>query len=1256
MAGKKKPQVASDNPAPLRLLSPTYASEDHGDYVEILKRELNKSGVEAPLNIALTGHYGSGKSSVLMETKRALEPSLKVINLSLPSLGVGDGRIPENGNKALDTTNLIQKEIVKQLLYRQKPSDMPASRYSRLDTFHAGRALPAAAGVGVAATAIALLAKVPEKVRDALPTEAWSWVNHNLWWKLAGPIQWSSLLLVFVLTLLAALWAQRLLQQRIRVTELAAGPTKVTLSDSSSSYFDEYLDEIVYFFQTSKTAVVIFEDLDRFKDPHIFETLRELNLLLNNAEQTGKAPIRFVYAIRDSIFEQLDIDSSDEMDEMDESTAALSSDIQSSRPPAKMGHEKRRLTSTNRTKFFDLVVPMVPFISHRTSRDLIRRELKVIPVGQRPQPAVIDIVGAHLTDMRLIKNICNEYEVFRRQILAAGGLEALTPDRLFSSIVYKNLYLLDYENIRHGTSPLDTLYEAYREWVRQHTASARSVERLARARLRRIDAVKSRSEGLGARLQAVLSARHVSNLRTDRIQLILGGNTYVWGDLLTTAFWESYLKGQGPLEIRYQPGYAGDVLAFDKIRTLMGYHLTTDDWTEEDKRRAAEDIIAAEADQRTIQHATMADALFEVDRLFRYQGKECSFADVAEEIFGDSPLVLELLNTGLIDENFTLYVTQFPGQAISASAMNFIIKSVQPDAMDIEYHFGTGEEVESGDIEAVLEAEENRLLGGQSVFNVELFDYLFAKNAGKLDGPIRRLAAAADSDQAFIEAYLTSGKYSEAFVKGLSASWPNIFAYLMGEPSDVLDESLLDAALSGVNSQRSYSLSIEQKAALGKVLPRLATVTTPQPEGRSREIATTIAKMGIGIDLLGKVAQPLREELVKRHRYPVTLGNLRTILGAGDSISLDRIKRAREADVYPHVLDNLGDYLAALDEATKTPSISSSGDFIDVMSDIGEGYVAAMEDVARRASAECVLLDVQEVDASLWPVFAAAHRLALTAQNVASYIAEHGVDSELANWLGTAGVITVDATDPTALAALALKLLNATALGDDVTMKLVRQLDLDPGSIAAKDLKEDAHSLLPALVRLRIVADDEDAYMVLGDDEWPIKEDLISTSEAFPTYMESLELSTKDLFYIATRPVPEGIKDAVVSDLSAFGANLGPKGAEALASRAAAGTGRAPTPDTIVTLATKAGSSASRPILRLLGEHAQTMEIGALKQALSALGEPYDQLTEPGRDRPKVPTTDGTAKVLARLASAGIVSKFVENSKKQVFEVSKRHS
>lgn len=1228
----------------LRSLTPAYVPDQHKDYVEILKVELAKSGPRAPRNIALTGHYGSGKSSVLVETQRVLEEGgVKAINLSLPSLGIGDGRIRKDGDKALDKTNLIQKEIVKQLLYRRKPSDMPASRYSRLDTFQVRRALGAAAGVGVVAAAFALLARVPDSVRDALPPGAWAWLDGHGWGGLSAAIQWMSLLLVFALTVLTVLWAQRLLQQRIRVTELAAGPTKVTLSDSSSSYFDEYLDEIVYFFQESGTAVVIFEDLDRFKDPHIFETLRELNMLLNNAEQTGTAPIRFVYAIRDSIFEHLDLEAAEDDDNENEDTTSTDQG------------EKRRLMSTNRTKFFDLVVPMVPFISHRTSRDLIRQELDAIAPEQRPGNAVVDIVGAHLTDMRLIKNICNEYEVFRRRILTDGGLKELTADRLFASIVYKNLYLADYEKLRDGTSLLDKLYRAYREWVAQQAAAARSTERGARARLRRIDAVRSRSATLGTRLQQVLLARFIAQQGTSTPQVQAAGTTHNWGALMEAAFWRAYLQGRGDMRVYYRPGQSPDTISFDKVQTLMGYPLSPDDWTDEAKAEVHSEIALAVDNLRVAQHASMTDALGMPERLFSYAGTECSIADVADELFHGADLVLELLRAGLLDENFTLYITQFPGEAISASAMNFIIKAVQPDVMDIAYHFGISEDVDTDDIEAVLAAEASRLIGGQSVYNIELFDYLLSKDPNKLDEPIRRLAANAANDRRFVDAYITSGKAAPLLVQRLGGLWPGIFDYLVGQDTETRGQpDLLDAAFEGVRSQVTYTVTAGQRTTIAAALPSLRSVTTAQSAERAAEIAETILRMGVRVEDLNVVAEPLRTEFSKRSVYPVTLANLEAILGNA-GLSLDSIKKDRESDVYAHVLAHLRDYLAAIEELTDVPTIADPHQFAAILADVGKADVDSMEEVARRASVQCMLSDLDQIEAPLWPAIAGAHRLTLTARNVAAYISEHDVDADLANWLRTAGVITLSADDPTPIHPLALKLLNAVALRDDAALKLVHGLGLAPGSIAATSLHEDAHTLLPALVQKGLVSDDADAYMSLGDDEWAIKKALIWASKSFPSYMSELTLGTTELLGIASGAVPDAVRDVLLKELETFGPNLDSKGAAALAKWAAL-NGRTPHADAIVTMATKGGSGSAQPILKLLGTQAITIDLEMMRSALNAIGMPYSQLTTPGRDRPRVEVLDGVAAILARLQDEGIVSRFEENTQRQVFEVSKRHS
>ena len=51
--------------------------------------------------------------------------------------------------------------------------------------------------------------------------------------------------------------------------------------NKDDSYFDKYLNEVLYLFEQVDADVIIFEDMDRFNSNLIFERLREVNHLVN---------------------------------------------------------------------------------------------------------------------------------------------------------------------------------------------------------------------------------------------------------------------------------------------------------------------------------------------------------------------------------------------------------------------------------------------------------------------------------------------------------------------------------------------------------------------------------------------------------------------------------------------------------------------------------------------------------------------------------------------------------------------------------------------------------------------------------------------------------------------------------------------------------------------------------------------------------------------------------------------------------------
>src|SRR5690606_28397897 len=66
------------------------------------------------------------------------------------------------------------------------------------------------------------------------------------------------------LVVIVVLFLVQYVVHRHSVLELSLGAASIKLSDNVGTYFDQYLDEIIYFFKQTKTRFVIFEDLDRF--------------------------------------------------------------------------------------------------------------------------------------------------------------------------------------------------------------------------------------------------------------------------------------------------------------------------------------------------------------------------------------------------------------------------------------------------------------------------------------------------------------------------------------------------------------------------------------------------------------------------------------------------------------------------------------------------------------------------------------------------------------------------------------------------------------------------------------------------------------------------------------------------------------------------------------------------------------------------------------------------------------------------------
>ncbi|HDT8014624.1 TPA: hypothetical protein RD634_002720, partial [Enterococcus faecalis] len=173
------------------------------------------------------------------------------------------------------------------------------------------------------------------------------------------------------------------------------------------SYFNKYIDEILYYFETNKFDVVVIEDVDRFKSIRVFEHLKELNLLLNNSKQISRE-ITFIYAVKEDIFSN----SKEDIEE----------------------HE-----SEIRTKFFELIIPIIPVVDTFNSREYLIPMMKEKSVGGLDAnfEKFLKDISLYISDLRLLTNIVNEFFTY---LDIHGNLSgSMNKESLFAIIALKNL-------------------------------------------------------------------------------------------------------------------------------------------------------------------------------------------------------------------------------------------------------------------------------------------------------------------------------------------------------------------------------------------------------------------------------------------------------------------------------------------------------------------------------------------------------------------------------------------------------------------------------------------------------------------------------------------------------------------------------------------------------------------------------------------------------------------------------------------------
>lgn len=392
-------------------LTPLVINEkDARHYLDALNFACHRSDIQ---NIAVTGPYGSGKSSVLLTwAKKRKDLSIMTVSLAdfdmLKTVDPMQDKLSETSvkseRKARQEEKSLEYSILQQILYKAKKNELPYSRIERIadivpvQIFKMALNLFATVGTGL----IGLFLLFPNYYGTKLSLSA-EFISTVL--NIPSIIRIGSsaipLLIAFYI-ILGKLHRVGLFDRRVSIDkiDISKGAT-ISSRPPDPSLLNVFIDEIVYFFEKKKYNVVIFEDLDRHNDGSIFIKLREINQIINNC-LPAEHPVRFIYAVRDDIFN----------------------------------------SPESRTKFFDFIMPVIPVMDSQNSTEHFSSKFKRTELDTPGFSQCVSRIAIFIPDMRLLNSIANEFRLYKQSVNNGENII-----RLLSLIAYKNICTRDYHLI-----------------------------------------------------------------------------------------------------------------------------------------------------------------------------------------------------------------------------------------------------------------------------------------------------------------------------------------------------------------------------------------------------------------------------------------------------------------------------------------------------------------------------------------------------------------------------------------------------------------------------------------------------------------------------------------------------------------------------------------------------------------------------------------------------------------------------------------
>lgn len=953
-------------------LAPTDKADASGVYSSALIEATHNPRV---MNIALTGPYGSGKSSIIKSFLKSYKRPVLQISLAafLPEVASPSGKVSKQE---------IERSILQQMLYGADANRLPLSRFKRIQSPSRWSML-ASLSMAIGILCCWYLIQNQTAIKTGtyfVPFDASNWFNLSTF-AVACVLFWLTIHHIYIASFGISL-------KSISLKDIEIAPKAMT----EESILNRHLDEIIYFFQSTRYDLVVIEDIDRFDNADIFVTLREINSLINaNAGVTRT--VRFLYALRDDMF-----------------------------------------VNTDRTKFFEFIIPVIPIINSSNSIDKVLEQGRRLSLDSRLNPQFLREVSRYLNDLRLIQNIFNEYAIYVANLETEGEVD-LDANKLLAILIYKNVFPSDFEKLHRGKGNLARILRSHDEYIA--ASEARCTAEISRLEAL-VDLGEKQLPNDLSDLRKIYAMALIERIPIHFGEISLDRSNFIaLSALPNSEHFEDYLDAK-QIAVRHVNGGHNYVPMTDfqaKVDPARNFQQRKSDV--EKKSAAFREATAKSIRDLRVKLGNLRMMKFnEVIRENSENLDECF-----EPFGGDADLARYLVLEGYLDDTYYQYTSLFHSGRLSPSDNKFLIRIRALKNPDPDFQIDNAKEV--------IAAMRGEDFSRNFVLNVKIVDCLLADPASYAEQKERLLAfIAADfgACEPFLAVYYARGTEVATLITELARTWPNFTREAMASSANLTHVARV---ISHLPSARLEDLNRRHPALsefVSKRLPEILALGIDFPPERLQLLGAEV------VDLSAIETHPgFIRVLFDKGLYELSVDNVdfifRAVLGIED--------RTRSREQNHTLMLELGsapllakvdeNFEAYLDEVLLRLPDNRHESVAAIQRVIGHDGVEleTLVDFLKRQAA--VLPTLDECPASLHSILFEIGKIKPTWENCLSFLNSENYDEKvLTDFLNTevalAALERSKVPDGTSAAPLRQFIFNNDALNDNAYEAYVREL------------------------------------------------------------------------------------------------------------------------------------------------------------------------------------------------------------------------